>query len=88
MWEACETIEPPKAPICPWGSSVRGSKVVETSGMIVADKETYGANLKWCLLKPIPIELDDDSEDETVGQAATRYQAGPSSNGIEIEPLD
>ena len=29
-------------------------------GMFLADGETYGADKLWCLLKPIPIELDDD----------------------------
>ena len=32
----------------------------ETRGLMVA--ETYGADRLWCLLKPIPVELDSDSE--------------------------
>ena len=34
----------------------------ETRGLMVADAETYGADRLWCLLKPIPVELDSDSE--------------------------
>ena len=30
---------------------------------MVADAETYGADRLWCVLKPIPIELDDDDDD-------------------------
>ena len=36
----------------------------ETRGMIVADSDTYGADRLWCMLKPIPIELDDDDDDD------------------------
>ena len=36
----------------------------ETRGMIVADPNTYGADKLWCMLKPIPIELDN-SDDES-----------------------
>ena len=32
--------------------------------MIVADSDTYGADRLWCMLKPIPIELDDDDDDD------------------------
>ena len=32
----------------------------ETRGLMVA--ETYGADRLWCLLKPIPVELDSNSE--------------------------
>ena len=39
-------------------------KYGSTDGHFVAKKDTYGANQKWCLLKPIPIELDDDDEDD------------------------
>ena len=34
----------------------------ETCGMIVADPDTYGADRLWCMLKPIPIELDSDDD--------------------------
>ena len=37
----------------------------ETRGMIVADPtNTDGADKLWCMLKPIPIELDN-SDDES-----------------------
>ena len=32
--------------------------------MFVADEETYGADRLWCLLHAIPIELDDEDDDE------------------------
>lgn len=37
----------------------------ETRGLMVADAETYGADRLWCMLKPIPIELDDDDDDSS-----------------------
>ena len=30
--------------------------------MITADPSTYGVEKLWCMLRPIPIELDDESE--------------------------
>ena len=45
----------------------------ETRGMFVADAESYGAHKLWCLLKPIPVDLDD----EEVGPSA------PSSTPME-----
>ena len=30
--------------------------------MVVAGPDTYGADRLWCVLKPIPIELDDDED--------------------------
>ena len=34
----------------------------ETRGMIVADPDTYGADRLWCILRPIPIVLDNDDD--------------------------
>ena len=54
----------------------------DTDGHIVADPETYGANKLWCVLKPIPIELDDDdSENETVGETISGTAATMSAPG-------
>ena len=61
----------------------------ETRGLMVADAETYGADRLWCLLKPIPVELDSDSEtseppelptteDETVGWLCDAGRRGPA----------
>ena len=41
-------------------SSINDETYGETRGLMVA--ETYGADRLWCLLKPIPVELDSDSE--------------------------
>ena len=49
----------------------------ETVGHIVADKDTYGADRSWVVLKPIPIELD--SEDEAVGGGPSDLGAMPVS---------
>ena len=48
----------------------------ETRGMFVAEAETYGADKLWCLLKPIPVELDsDDSEDDqTLGTSPKKQK--------------
>ena len=35
-----------------------------THGLMVADPKTYGPSKLWVILKPIPIELDDDSPAE------------------------
>ena len=37
----------------------------ETRGMIIADPDTYGADKLWCMLKPIPIELNDDDDESS-----------------------
>ena len=38
-------------------------------GMFLADAGSYGADKLWCLLKPIPIELDsDDNEAQPAGK--------------------
>ena len=34
----------------------------ETRGMFVAAAETYGTDKLWVVLKPIPIELDEESD--------------------------
>ena len=41
-------------------------------GMFLADAESYGANKLWCLLKPNPIEVDDDDEAQGSEPAAKR----------------
>ena len=38
----------------------------ETTGEFVADKETYGTNKLWCLLRQIAIPLDEDSDDSAL----------------------
>ena len=38
----------------------------ETTGQFVADKETYGAERLWCLLRQIPVPLDEDSDDSAL----------------------
>ena len=63
----------------------------ETSGMFVADEETYGADRLWCLLRAIPIELDDEDDDEaaegatggTAVPVASSSAAGAGSSGNE-----
>ena len=35
--------------------------------MFLADAATYGADKEWCLLKPIPIELDGEDDGEEAG---------------------
>ena len=42
------------------------------NGMFLADAESYGADKLWCLLKPIPIELDEDDEAEVSEPEAKR----------------
>ena len=37
----------------------------KTLGHVVVDKDTYGADKKWCILKGIPIALDDDSDSDS-----------------------
>jgi len=34
--------------------------------MFLADAESYGADKLWCLLKPIPIELDDEEAEPEI----------------------
>ena len=41
--------------------------------MIVADPDTYGADKLWCVLRPIPIELDDDDDDVTNYNFVSRH---------------
>ena len=38
-------------------------------GMFLADAESYGADKLWCLLKPIPIELDEDEAEPEADEA-------------------
>ena len=57
----------------------------ETYGMFVADPNTYGADKEWCLLKPIPIALDDsepppDDDEAQVGAGPPTGGAGASSS--------
>ena len=55
------------------------------NGMFLADAESYGADKLWCLLKPIPIELDDDSEDgqacEEAGEPAAKRAKTDGASG-------
>ena len=37
-------------------------------GMFLASAESYGADKLWCLLKPIPIELDEDDDEAQVNE--------------------
>ena len=46
--------------VVPSSSNFNDETYGETRGLMVA--ETYGADRLWCLLKPIPVELDSDSE--------------------------
>ena len=65
----------------------------KTTGMFVAEAETYGADKLWCLLKPIPIELD--SEDELISnmisstppaaKKARREEGSPSTQPMQTE---
>ena len=32
--------------------------------------DTYGADRKWVLLKPVPVELDDEEMGEAAGSSA------------------
>ena len=41
-----------------------------TWGHWVASADTYGADRKWVLLKPVPIELDDEEMGEAAGSSA------------------
>ena len=43
----------------------------ETRGTFVAEADTYGADKLWVVLKPIPIELDDELAPLTPNQSAT-----------------
>ena len=43
-----------------------------TWGHWVASADTYGADRKWVLLKPVPIELDDEEMGEAAGSSAKR----------------
>ena len=33
----------------------------ETQSLMIADANTYGADRLWVVLRPLPIEVDDDS---------------------------
>ena len=37
----------------------------ETRGMFVAEADTYGADKLWVVLKPIPIELDEEGSSDS-----------------------
>ena len=37
----------------------------------LASADTYGADRKWVLLKPIPIELDNDEEMDGAGEGGS-----------------
>ena len=50
----------------------------ETHGMFVADDETYGADRLWCLLRAIPIDLDDEDDDDAA-EGATGGTAVPAA---------
>ena len=41
-----------------------------TWGHWVASADTYGADRKWVLLKPVPTELDDEEMGEAAGSSA------------------
>ena len=40
-------------------------------GHWLASADTYGADRKWVLLKPIPIELDNDEEMDGAGEGGS-----------------
>ncbi len=42
----------------------------KTWGHWCATTDNYGADRKWVLLKPIPIDLDDEEEADTASPAA------------------
>ena len=44
-------------------------------GHWLASADTYGADRKWVLLKPIPIELDPDEEMGAAGEGGPSGQA-------------
>ena len=41
-----------------------------TRGTFVAEADTYGADKFWVVLKPIPIDLEEDQGDEQSGSPA------------------
>ena len=59
-----------------------------TRGTFVAEADTYGADKFWVVLKPIPIDLEEDQGDEQSGSSAsslppslpptTLYQPSPT----------
>ena len=51
--------------------------------MFLADAASYGADKLWCLLKPIPIEIDGDSSaceeaEAGDGEPAAKRARGPT----------
>ena len=40
----------------------------KTEGHLLADKETYGADKLWCILKGIPVDLDSEGEEGEEGK--------------------
>ena len=55
----------------------------ETNGMFLADAASYGADKLWCLLKPIPIELDGDSSACEDAEAGDSEPAAKRARGNE-----
>jgi hypothetical protein len=50
-----------------------------TRSTFVAEADTYGADKLWVVLKPIPIELDEDDDEQFGSPAASLPPSLPPS---------